>query len=173
MGGQTMRSYLLCALTIVLLAAAPARASNAVPKYKNVEAKHFDRAEGVELTPDFSDYLNAELRTELGKSKLFSQVIGEGEVVDDADAASSVVVSGTLTEYKKGSIAKAVIIGYGAGNRSLKMDVNVARHSDQKNLAMFEVTVRADPRWNEKILAREAAKQVVKKIKDSLEHQSA
>jgi hypothetical protein len=168
-----MRSYLLCVLTFGLLVVAPARADKAVPKYKNVEARHFDRAEGVELTPDFSDYLNAELRTELGKSKLFSQLIGEGEVVDDADATSSVVVSGTLTEYKKGSVAKAIIIGYGAGNRTLKMQVNVARHSDQKNLAMFEVTVHADPRWNEKILAKEAAKQVVKKIKDSLEHESA
>jgi len=167
-----MRSYLVWALAIGLLAMAPARASNTDPKYKNVEARHFDRAEGVELTPDFSDYLNAELRAELEKTKLFGQVVGEGEVVDDADAASSVVVSGTLTEYKKGNIAKAVIIGYGAGNRSLKMQVNVARHSDQKNLAMFEVTVRADPRWNEKILAKEAAKQVVKKIKDSLEHES-
>lgn len=168
-----MRSYLLCALAIGLLVTLPARADKAAPKYKNVEAKQFDRSEGVELTPDFSDYLNAELRTELGKSKLFSQVIGEGEVVDDADAPSSVVVSGTLTEYKKGSVAKALIIGYGVGNRALKMQVNAARVSDQKNLAMFEVTVRADPRWNEKILAREAAKQIVKKIKDSLEHESA
>jgi hypothetical protein len=168
-----MRSHLLRALAIGLLATLPAHADKAAPKYKNVEAKHFDRSEGVELTPDFSDYLNAELRTELGKSKLFSQVIGEGEVVDDADAASSVVVSGTLTEYKKGSVAQAVIIGFGVGNRALKMQVNVARHSDQKNLAMFGITVRADPRWNEKILAKEAAKQIVKKIKDLLEHESA
>jgi len=168
-----MRSHLLWALAIGLLVTLPARAGKATPKYKNVEAKHFDRSEGVELTPDFSDYLNAELRTELQKTKLFSQVIGEGEVVDDADAASSVVVSGTLTEYKKGNKAKAIIIGYGAGNRTLKMQVNVARHSDQKDLAMFEVTVHADPRGNEKILAKEAAREVVKKIKDSLEHESA
>ena len=145
-----MRSCVgLAVLAIGLLGVAPARAKVAAPKYKNVEAKHFDRAEGVELTPEFSDYLYAELRTQLVQSKIFGQVIGEGEVVDDADAASSVVVNGTLTEYKKGSVIKAKLIGYGAGSRSLRMEVNLARRSDQKNLATLKVHVKANPRWND------------------------
>jgi len=160
-------------LSIALVAAFPANAKDPDVKYKTVEAKHFDRAEGVELTPEFSDYLYAELRTQLQKTKIFGQVIGEGEVVEDADAPQSVVVTGTLTEYKKGNVAAAVIVGFGAGLRSLKLQVKLARRSDQKSLGTLDVKVRADPRWNEKILAVEAAKQIAKEIKNSLEHESA
>jgi hypothetical protein len=35
------------------------------------------------------------------------------------------------------------------------------------------VQVKADPRWSEKILAVEAAKQIAKEIKNSLEHEGA
>jgi len=154
-------------------AAPSARAKDSEVKYKTVEAKHFDRAEGVELTPEFSDYLYAELRTQLQKTKIFEQVIGEGEVVEEADAPASVVVTGTLTEYKKGNVAAAVIVGFGAGRRSLKLQVKLARRSDQKNLGSLDVQVKADPRWNEKILAVEAARQIAKEIKNSLEHESA
>src|SRR4029077_6518288 len=116
-------------LVIVLLAAlvfAPGlEAKDPENVYKTVEAKHFTRVEGVELSPAFTDYLYAELRNELTKTKLFAQVVGEGEAVEDAEAANSVVIQGVITEYKKGSRAKDAIIGFGAGMRSLKMDVNV------------------------------------------------
>jgi hypothetical protein len=175
-GDKFMRAFIaifVAALAGVLFAAAPARAKDAEVKYKTVEAKHFDRAEGVELTPEFSDYLYAELRTQLQKTKIFGQVIGEGEVVDEADAPASVVVTGTLTEYKKGNVAAAVIVGFGAGRRSLKLQVNVARRSDQKSLGSLEVQVKAPPQWNEKFLAVEAAKQIAKEVKNSLEHPGA
>jgi len=166
-------SISVLALAGFLFAAAPASAKDAEVKYKTVEAKHFERAEGVELTPEFSDYLYAELRTQLGKTKIFGQVIGEGEVVETEDAPGSVVVTGTLTEYKKGNVAAAAIIGFGAGLRSLKLQVNLVRRSDQKSLGSLAVKVKADPRWNEKFLAVEAAKQIAKEIKNSLEHESA
>ncbi|MGA7794554.1 MAG: DUF4410 domain-containing protein [Candidatus Acidiferrales bacterium] len=158
------------ALAGISFAAARARAKDAEVKYKTVEAKHFDRAEGVELTPEFSDYLYAELRTQLGKTKIFNQVIGEGEVVEAADAADSVVLTGTLTEYKKGNVAAAMIVGFGAGRRSLKLQVKLARRSDQQDLGNLDVQVKADPRWNEKILAVEAAKQIAKVVKNTLDH---
>ncbi len=168
-----MRSHFMFAvLATALLAVSPGWAKDAGPKFKTVEPKHFDRAEGVELSPDFNDYLYAELRTQLQKTKIFGQVIGEGEVVEEADAPASVVVSGTLTEYKKGSLAKDVLIGFTAGWRSLKMQVNLTRRSDQKSLGTVEVHVRASPRWNEKFLAQEAAKELAKQIKNSLEHES-
>jgi hypothetical protein len=168
-----MRAFIaisLVALAGAFFAAAPARAKDAEIKFKTVEAKHFDRAEGVELTPEFAGYLYAELRTQLGKTKIFDQVIGEGEVVEAADAPDSVVLTGTLTEYKKGNVAAAVIIGFGAGRRSLKLQVNLARRSDQKNLGSLEVQVKAQPQWNEKILAVEAARQIAKVVKNTLEH---
>ena len=55
----------------------------------------------------------------------------------------------------------------------LEIEVNVVRRSDQKNLGTLEVKVRADPRWKDKILALEAARQIAKEIKNSLEHPSA
>jgi hypothetical protein len=170
---RTLLASFAVALAGILLAAVPAVAKNAEVKYKTVEAKHFERDEGVELSPEFSDYLYAELRTQLQKTKIFGQVIGEGEVVDDADAPTSVVVSGTLTEYKKGNVAAAVLVGFGAGSRSLKLHVNVARRSDQKNYGSLDVKVRADPRWKDKFLAVEAARQIAREVKNSLEHPRA
>jgi hypothetical protein len=157
-------------LIALLLITASAAAKNA-PKFKTVEAKHFDRLEGVELMPEFTDYLYAELRSQLQKTKLFGQVIGEGEVVEDADAPSSVVVSGTLVEFKRGNVVTAKLIGFGAGMRSLKVQVNVLRRSDHKSLGTMTVHVKSNPQMNDKILAVEAARQIAHDVKDSLEHE--
>jgi hypothetical protein len=176
MGEKFMRTFVaicLAALAGILLAAAPARAKDSKGKYKTVEARHFDRAEGVELMPEFSDYLYAELRSRLVKTKLFDQVIGEGEVVEEVDAPASVVITGTLTEYKKGNAVESRVIRFGTGKRSLKLQVNLVRRSDKKNLGSLAIRVKADPRWNEKILAVEAAKQVANEVKSSLEHEGS
>ena len=165
-----MRNINRAILLATLIAAAPAFAKDPEPKFKTAEAKHFSRAEGVELTPEFSDYLYAELRAELTKAKLFGQVIGEGEVVDSADAPASIVVEGAITEFKKGSVVKDVLIGFTAGWRSLKVDTKVTRRGDQQVLLAQQIHVRASPRWSEKILAREAAKDIVREIKKALKN---
>jgi len=153
----------------VLLATMPAAiAKDNTAQFKTVETKHFARAEGVELSAEFGDYLYAELRAELTKAKLFGQVIGEGEVVDTADASSSIVIDGSITEYKKGSAVKDALIGFTAGWRSLKLDTTIKRRSDQKLLVSPQIHVRASPRWNEKVLAKAAAKQIVNDLKKSL-----
>jgi Domain of unknown function (DUF4410) len=163
-------------LTVALLAAlvmAPgAAAKDPELIYKTVEAKHFTRVEGVELSPAFSDYLYAELRNELGKTKLFAQVIGEGEAVEDADAAKSIVVEGVITEFKKGNRAADAIIGFGAGMRSLKMDVNVTRRSDHQDLGAIKVHVKISPRWNEEVMAKGAAHQIAHEIQKELKEKS-
>jgi len=136
--------------------------------FKTVEAKHFQNAEGVELSPAFGEYFYAELRSELNKAKLAVEVIGEGEAVDDADATKSAVVTGTITEYKKGSVVKSALIGFGAGMRSLKMDADVVRRSDKTNLCVIHVHVKVQPRWDEKVMAKFAAKQMVNEMKKAL-----
>ncbi len=73
----------------------------AEPKFKSAEVKHFERAEGVELSPEFSDLLYAEIKNALKKSKLVGQPIGEGEVIDTADAPNSIIIAGNVLEYKK------------------------------------------------------------------------
>ena len=154
--------WLILAFT---LAAGSAAAKDATPVFKTAEAKHFTGAEGVELTPAFYDYFYAELRNELKKSKLVKDVIGEGEAVDDADAEKSVVVSGTVMEYKKGSVVKSALIGFGAGMRSLKMDADVTRRSDKQSLSVIHVHVKVDPRWNEKTMAKFAAQEIARQMK--------
>jgi len=88
--------------------------------------------------------------------------------VDDIDAAKSVVISGTITEYKKGSVVKSALIGFGAGFKSLKMDADVVRRSDKQNLCALHVHVKVDPRWNEKVMAKGAAHEMVKEMKKAL-----
>ena len=160
------------AVALTLLAGT-ARARDEVSQFKSVEAKHFKEAEGVELSPAFADYFYAELRSELTKGKVASEIIGEGEAVDDADAAKSAVISGTIIEYKKGNVAKAALIGFGAGMRSLKMDADVVRRSDSQNLCVLHIHVKIDPRWNEKIMAKAAAKQMVNEMKKALKERKA
>jgi hypothetical protein len=114
------------------------------------------------------DYFYAELRNELTKGKLVKEVIGEGEAVEEPDAPRSLVISGTVTEYKKGSVVKSALIGFGAGFRSLKMDADVVRRSDKQNLCVIHVHVKVDPRWNEKVMAKGAAHEMVKEMKKAL-----
>ncbi len=163
-----MRKSFLAMLVATLIFAIPVRARDPESQFKTAEAKHFARAEGVELSPEFSDYLYAELRNELGKTKVFAQVIGEGEVVEDADAPASVIIEGTLTEYKKGSVMKDALIGFTAGWRSLRVEAKITRRSDHAALRTLQLRVRTSPRWNEKVMAREVAKQIAKEIKKSL-----
>ena len=158
----------LAVVVALFVAALPGLAKDKEAQFKSVEAKHFTRAEGVELAPEFADYLYAELRAELTKAKLFGQVLGEGEVVDASDAPSSIIVEGNITEYKKGNVAKDVLIGFTAGWRSLKLDTTVKRRSDQSVIASPQIHVRASPRWKDKVLAKEAAHQIVNDLKKAL-----
>lgn len=161
----------MCKIVMVLAVAAlplAVAAKDKVAQFKTVEARHFQSAEGVELSPAFADYFYAELRSELSKAKLAVDVIGEGEAVDDADAAKSAIITGTITEYKKGSIVKSALIGFGAGMRSLKMDADVVRRNDKQNLCVLHVHVKIQPQWNEKVMAKFAAKQMVSEMKKAL-----
>lgn len=156
------------ATAFLTMPAAAASPKEQAPEFKTVEAKHYTRAEGVELSPEFTDYLYAELRKELEKTKLFGQVVGEGEVVSDADALNSIVVEGTITEYKKGSAVKEHLIGFTAGWRSLKVETKLARRSDGKQLASLNTHVKVSTRWKPDVMARAAAKEIAKEVKKAL-----
>jgi hypothetical protein len=140
-------------------------APSAAPRHfdwliKITEARHFTRAEGVELSPAFTEYLYAEIRSELGKQKHFGQVVGEGEMVNESVLDNSVVIDGVLTEYKKGNRVTDGLIGFGAGARSLKMEITMSRRSDNLSVAHIEVHVRLTPRMSEQVMARMAAKEI-------------
>jgi hypothetical protein len=155
-------------LLAILLIAISCLAKDSKAKFKSVEVKHFTQVEGVELSPQFSDFLYAELKTELKKSGLFDEILTEDEVVDPADADRSLIVDGSVLEYKKGSVAKEVIIGFGAGRRSLRAQLNVQRRSNKEGLLQKEMTVRTSSRIDEKLLARQLAKSIVNDMKHDL-----
>jgi uncharacterized protein DUF4410 len=165
---KAMRIFTVALVALMFAMGAAARPKDEAPQYKTAEAKHFTTAEGVELSPAFVDYFYAELRNELTKGKLVKEVIGEGEAVEDADAPKSLVISGSVTEYKKGNVVKSALIGFGAGFKSLKMDADVVRRSDKQSLCVIHVHVKVDPRWNEKVMAKGAAHEMVKEMKKAL-----
>ena len=163
---RTLSGIALAAVLLVLPSYAFSKDKET--QFKTVEAKHFTQAEGVELSPAFADYFYAELRAELKKAKMADDVIGEGEAVDDGDASKSAVIVGTITEYKKGSVVKSALIGFTAGWQSLRMDADVQRRSDKQNLCTLHIHTRIDPRWNEKIMAKAAAHEVIKGMRNEL-----
>ena len=81
------KAFLLFAAVLLLANLAGAKDE---PKFKSIEVKHFSQVEGVELPPEFSDFLYAELRATLQKKKVTEQVVGEDEVVEPADRKSVV-----------------------------------------------------------------------------------
>jgi hypothetical protein len=137
-------------------------------KLKNCAVSHFSQGEGVELSPEFAEFLYAEMRTALQKSKLFEQIIGEGEAVDRADAAQSIGITGNILEYKKGNVAKAVIIGFGMGRRSMKSHMKIVRLGDNQVLLDDDLVVKTDPRFDEKMLAKNLAKKISDRVKKEI-----
>jgi hypothetical protein len=163
-----MRIIILGFIIATLAFSASAAPKEGTPQFKTAEARHFTSAEGVELSPAFVDYFYAELRNELAKGKFVKEVVGEGETVDDVDATNSLIITGTITEYKKGNVVKSALVGFGAGFKSIKMDADVVRRSDKQNLCTLQVHVKVDPRWNEKVMAKGAAHEIVREMKKAL-----
>ncbi|HKO04783.1 MAG TPA: DUF4410 domain-containing protein [Candidatus Acidoferrales bacterium] len=157
----------------LLFFAATGDAKDEKPRFKTVEIKHFPFAEGVELPPEFSDFLCAALKKELQKTGMFEQIVGEGEVVEAADAPQSLVLEGSILEYKKGSVAKQVIIGFGAGSRSLVSQLLVHRRSDNASVFEKQLKVRCPASWSPDSLARFLAHEIAHEMKHQLNQEPA
>ena len=158
-----MRNHFVLIAAAILLSVTAAAKNQ--PKFKSIEVRHFSQAEGVELPPEFSDFLYAEIRANLQKKKLADQLPGENEVVDPADAAESVILEGSVLEYKKGSVVKESLIGFGMGMRSLSTHVKLTRRSDNKALIDKDVKVRASSKLDPKHLAKYLAGEITGELK--------
>jgi len=92
----------------------PAWAQKSELKFKSIEVTHFSKAEGIELTSDFPDFLYACLLSILKNnpkySKMYEEVIGENEFVEPADAEQSLILQGTVLEYKKAGTGKSIVL---------------------------------------------------------------
>jgi hypothetical protein len=89
-------------------------------------------------------------------------------VVDPADAPQSFILDGSILEYGKGSVAKAVIIGFGVGRRSLRIKLTVHRRSDNQTVLDEELKVRSPAQWKPAVLAKSVAKKIAGEIKRGL-----
>jgi hypothetical protein len=163
-----MRRSIPILLLSCLFAANVWGAGKSEPKFRGVEVRHFNGNEGVELTAEFYDFLYAAMKAELQKTKLFAQIIGEGEAVDASDAPLTILIEGDVLEYKKGSAVKDALIGFGVGRRSLVSRVRIARMSDKTIVLDKEIKVKARPRWDNKRLASSLAKNIAKECKSKL-----
>jgi len=153
---------------VVLFSGTAAFAKDAEQYYKTAEVKHYTKLEGIELSAAFTDYLYAELRAELTKTKMFARVVSEGEVVDDADVPSSIVLNGQLIEFKKGNLAKEVIIGFSSGFRRLKLDTVITNRSDGSTLYTLHTQVRTPPNRTEQLMAKAAAEAIAHELRDAI-----
>ena len=156
------KAFLLFAAALLLANLADAKDE---PKFKSIEVKHFSQVEGVELPPEFSDFLYAELRATLQKKKVAEQLIGEDEVVDAADAANSVILEGNILEYRKGNVVKEKLIGFGAGARSLTAHLKLLRRSDNQPVIDKDLKVKAMAQLDAHHLARFLASEITRELK--------
>ena len=83
-------------------------------KFQYVQVNRFDVQQGVDLPPDYQLTIDEDLVKELGKIKGMKQVLREGEPLPQAEPV--LLVTGTITKYKKGSQATRYLVGFGAGS---------------------------------------------------------
>jgi hypothetical protein len=132
-------------------------AKNEQPPFKTVELKSFTLALGVELKPNFLGDLYDDLRSQLEKTGLSAQVVGEGGAVSEADAPASVVMEGKVTENDRGHFVTHV-----------RMEVTVSRLSDRKVLATINPKFDFGSGLPQKKVTGGMAKTIAKDIKNEL-----
>jgi hypothetical protein len=82
-------------------------------KYPYVQINRFDVQQGLDFPPDYQLTIVEDLNKELTKIKGVQQVLREGEAPPPNQ--SVLVVTGTITKFKKGNQAARYLVGFGAG----------------------------------------------------------
>ncbi len=82
-------------------------------KYQYVQVNRFDVQQGVDFPPDYQLTIDEDLNKELGKIKDVKQVLRDGESLPPEQPV--LLVTGTITKFKKGNQAARYLVGFGAG----------------------------------------------------------
>lgn len=117
-------------LLLALLCAVSLAAQDVKLPLKTIQVKPFTQAEGLGLSEEFVNYFNKGLVEFLPKTKVATQVLEDGAEVPADDAANSIVVEGTLVEFKK--MGMGGIVG---------SEISLYRLSDHKLLTTFKAKV--------------------------------
>jgi len=103
-------------------------------RYKIFQVGLFNVQPGVGLPPDFAVDLPSVIAKQFKESKKFEEVLLQGETASQGNKPI-LLVSGTITDFDKGSRAKRYLAGgYGAGNARLFVTVDYADASDGRVL---------------------------------------
>lgn len=109
-------SIAVIASAVALTASAPAQkdpSTTSGKKYQYIQVNRFGVEQGVDFPPDYQLTIDEDLNKELGKIKGMKQVLREGEPLPEADPV--LVVTGTITKFRKGNQAARYLVGFGAG----------------------------------------------------------
>ena len=82
-------------------------------KYPYLQVNRFDVQPGLDFPPDYQLTIVEDVSKELGKIKGVTQVLREGETLPEGQPV--LVVTGTITKFKKGNQAARYLVGFGAG----------------------------------------------------------
>ena len=94
-------------------------------KYQNIEVTRFDVKEGVDFPADWMLTMTEEIVKQLQETKKLKQVLRESETPTDP-AAPTLKLTGTVTQYDKGSRAARYMIGFGAGKTKVVAHIKIA-----------------------------------------------
>jgi hypothetical protein len=103
----------ISAFALTLSAQAEKKSPKSEKKYQQVQVNRFDVQQGVELPPDYQLAIFEDLIKSVAKIKGVTQVLREGETVPEDQPV--LLVTGTVTNYKKGNQAARYLVGFGAG----------------------------------------------------------
>ncbi len=113
---------ILACLTLLLCAAALATAQTPV-KYDTIEIVPFEAAKGIDFPPDFQAKMIDSLVKHFTSGKKF-KVLRPGETV--TSPATTLKLTGIVTEVDEGSRAARSLVGFGAGSSYIKAKVKFA-----------------------------------------------
>jgi len=84
--------------------------ASAQAKFPAVEVKHLTKTDNVSLSAEYLNLSYDDLRDALAKTGVFGKVVGDGDAIADADAASAVVLKCNITDFKSGGLMPPYII---------------------------------------------------------------
>lgn len=110
-------SVVVIAAALVLMTSATAEkksGNTANKKYQYVQVNRFDVQPGVDFPLDYQLTIVEDLNKEIGKIKGVKQVLRDGEPLPEEQPV--LLITGTITKYKKGNQAERYLVGFGAGS---------------------------------------------------------
>ena len=111
------RLFMMATIAGISLLTATATAQNTgkmvEKKYQYVQVNRFEVQQGLDLPPDYQLTIDEDLNKELAKIKGVKQVLREGETLPEKEHV--LLLTGTITKYKKGNQATRYLVGFGAG----------------------------------------------------------